>query len=180
MPTWAWIVLGVAAAAVVTALMGTAFTIWNRAVRRYVRTLVGKLQEARAVRKALEGLVGTLRDAPYEERTAFADDPEAVERHSLSDLSGRAHELAEELNTMPLPSRLVPAAEALADAADVLGEEADRAGEGSIGDDSLEALASADLDRVGRAFAFAEARLAPLALEYGVDEKDVYGRGLYI
>jgi hypothetical protein len=180
MPTWTWIVIGVAAAAAVAALMGIAFTVWNRAVRRYVRLLVAKLQEGRGVRRALEELVGALRDASAEERAAFADDPQAVERHSLADLSSRAHELAEELNTMPLPQRLVESAEALADAADVLGEEADRAGEGSIGDESLMALASADLERVSRAFAYAEAKLAPLVSEFGVDEQDVYGGGLYI
>ncbi len=81
---------------------------------------------------------------------------------------------------MPLPSRLVPIAEALADAADILAEEAGRAGEGSIGDESLEAISSADIARVGRAFDHADDMLGPFVEEYGVEEQDVYGKGLYI
>jgi len=180
MPVWAWIVIGVVAAAAIAAIVGAAFALWNRAVRRYVRGLVVKREEARSVRRAFEEIVGALQLGSHEQRAAFADDADAVERHSLADLGARARVLAEELNTMALPERLVPVAEALADAADILAEEASRAGEGSIGDESLEAISSTDLDRVSRAFAHADAMLAPLAEEYGADEHDVYGRGLYI
>lgn len=180
MPVWAWIVLGVVAAAAIAAIVGVAFTAWNRAVSRYVMVLVAKREEARSVRRAFEEILGGLRLSSRKRRAAFADDRNAVERHSLADLAAHARVLAEELNTLALPARLIPAAEALADAADILAEEVGGAGEGSIGDVSLEAIESADLDRVSRAFAHADSMLAPLAEEYGADEQDVYGRGLYI
>ena len=180
MPVWAWILIAVAAAAIIATVVVVLTSAWNRAVRRYAHHLVGKREEARSIKRALEELLGQLRTGPDEERARFADDPEAIERHSLSDLAARARVLAEELNTMPLPRRLVPSGEALADAVDVLAEEAERAGEGSNGDERLEALTMADLERVGRAFAFADARLGPLCQEYGVDDESMYGRGLYI
>lgn len=180
MPVWAWIVVGVVAAAVIAAIVVVAFTAWNRAVRRYITVLVAKREEARSVRRAFEEIVRGLRLGSHQRQAAFAGDPNAVERHSLADMASRARVLAEELNTMALPARLVPAAEALADAADILAEEVSRAGEGSIGDESLEAILSTDLDRVVRAFAHADSMLAPLAEEYGANEQDVYGRGLYI
>ncbi len=180
MPVWAWIVLSVVAAAAIAAIVGVAFAAWNRAMRRYMMALVAKREEARSIRRAFEEIVRGLRLGSDKRQAAFADDPNAVERHSLADLASRARVLAEELNTMALPARLIPAAEALADAADILAEEVGGAGEGSIGDVSLEAIESADLDRVGRAFAHADSILVPLAEECGADEQDVYGRGLYI
>lgn len=180
MPVWAWIVAGVVAGAAIAAIVGVAFATWNRAMRRYIMVLVAKREEARSIRRAFEEIVRGLRLGSHQRQAAFADDPNAVERHSLADLASRARVLAEELNTMALPARLIPAAEALADAADILAEEVSRAGGGSIGDESLEAISSPDLDRVGRAFAYADSMLAPLAEKYGANEQDVYGRGLYI
>jgi len=179
-PVWAWILIAVAVAAVIAVAVVVASSFWHRAVGRYLRRVVGKREEARTLRRAFEELVVGLREGPDVERARFADDPEAIEHHSLADLSDQARVLAEELNAMPLPRRLVPAAEALADASDIVAEEADRAGEGTIPDERLEALASTDLERVNRAFAFADARISPLCEEYDVDEADVYGRGLYI
>lgn len=180
MPIWAWALMAVAAAAVVAALVVGGLLLWKRVVVDHLSRLVGKREEAKALRRVFDELVSGLQEGTPERRGRFADDPDALERHSLADLGERARALAEELNTMSMPHRLVSAAEALADAADILAEEADRAGEGSIGDESLEALASADLNRVALAFAHADEQIAPLVAHYGIDEKDVYVRGLYV
>lgn len=180
MPVWGWILIGVAVAVVIALVAMAASMVWNRAVRRYLLQLIGKREEAGVVRRAFDDMVTELREGSDEVRAAFTDDPDAVERDSLSDLAERARRLAEELNTMPLPRRLVVGAEALADASDILAEEAERAGGGSIGDESLEALASVNLERLASAFSFADAQIAALAVEYGVDEQNLYVKGLYI
>ncbi len=180
MAVWQWILIGVAAAGAVAAIVAVLSAVWNRVVVRYLRQLLAKREEARAVRRAFDELVVGLQQGTDEERARFADDPEAVERHSLADLGEHARGLAEDLNTMPMPRRLIGVAEVLADASDILAEEAERVGEGSIGDESLEALASADLDRVRRAFAHADERVGSASAEYGIDEQEAYGRGLYI
>jgi hypothetical protein len=179
-PVWVWVVLGVGAAAVVTAIAVVASSAWNRAVRRYVLRLLGKREQARAVRRAFEDLVKALREGGDQALGRFADDSEAVERHSLVELAERARVIAEETNTMPLPRRLVPAAEALADAADVLAEEVGRVGEGVVGDEALEALASVDLARIDAIFEHAYALIAHVRDAYHVDETTVYSGGLYI
>ena len=180
MPVWGWILIGIVAAGVIAAIAAAAAAVWKRAVARYLRQLIGKREEARSVRRAFDDLVTGLQQGSDEQRARFADDADAVERHSLADLGERARGIAEELNTVPVPRRLIPAAEALADASDILAEEADRAGEGSNGEESLEALASTDLDRVSGAFAYADDKIAALAAEFGINEQDLYVRGLYI
>ena len=47
----------------------------------------------------------------------FAEDPDSIERRALHEVTSRAQILADELDSMPLPKRLIPAAEALGDAA---------------------------------------------------------------
>jgi hypothetical protein len=179
-PLWAWIALGVGGAAVVTAVVVAITSAWNRKVRRHVVQLLGKREEARSVRRAFEDLVAGLRDGGDEIRARFADDLEAVERHSLVEIAERARLIAEETNTIPMPGRLVPAAEALADAADILAEEAERVGEGVLGDEALEALASIDLARVGAIFEHAYALIGSVWDAYHVNDTAVYGGGLYI
>jgi hypothetical protein len=180
MPVWGWILIGVVAAGLVAAIAAVSSAIWKKIVARYLRTLIGKREEARSVWRAFDELIGGLQQGTDEQRARFADDPEAAERHLLADFAERARAFSEEVNTMPMPRQLVAAAEALADASDILAEEAHRAGEGSFGDESLEALTSADLKRVSGAFAYADAQVAALSAEFGIDEQDVYVRGLYI
>ncbi len=180
MPVWAWILIAVLTTVAIAAVAVAVFAVLRRAQARYLRRLAGSREEAKALKRAFDELVGGLQQGTHERRAMFADDPEAIERHSLADLSGRARALAEELNTAPMPQRFVGAAEALADASDILAEEAERAGEGSIGDESLEALVSADLNRVDRAFSYADEHVGPLIAEYDIDEQDVDVKGLYV
>ena len=180
MPAWLWIVIGIGAAAVVTAVVVVALSVWNGIAKRHVVQLLGKREEARSVRRAVEEIVTSLRDGSEARRTEFAEDPDGIERHSLLELTQRARALAEEVNTMPMPARIVPAAEALADAADILAEESGKVGEGSVGPATLEALDSIDLDRVDRIFEHAFGLIAAVRDAYHVDDSTVFGGGLYI
>lgn len=180
MPVLVWIAIGVGGAALVTVAVVLSVSAWNRFVRGYIVQLLGKREEARTVRRAFEDIVTLLREGSDSDRGEFADDPEAVERHSLVELALRARELAEETNTMPLPKRLIQAAEALADAADILAEEAGRVGEGALGDEALEALGTIDLSRIDRIYEHAFAQVDAVRDVYHVDETAVYGGGLYI
>lgn len=173
-----WVGIALAVVGVVAAAVVLVLAVWKGVVRGHLRKLMGKREEGRILRRAFDELVGGLQEGPIEELERVVGDIEAVERHSLSDLHENARILAEEVNVMALPARLIPVSEALADAVDVLAEEADKAGEGSIGDDNLEALRSIDRARVDRAFAYVDARVSALAEEYGVNEQEVRGRGL--
>jgi hypothetical protein len=179
-PAWLWIVIAIGSAAVVTAIVVVAMMVWNGIAKRYVVQLLGKREEARSVRRALEDIVNHLREGSDAKRAEFADDPEALDRHSLAELSDRARVLAEEVNTMPVPAKMVAAAEALADAADILSEESGRVGEGTIGDEVLEAFAAIDLGRVDRIFEHAYALIAAVLDAYHVDDSTAFGGGLYI
>ena len=178
MPSWLWIVIGVVAAAIVTAAVVVGITAWTNAVRKYFMRLMSRREEARNVRRAFEGLVGQVR-ASESEKTAFADDRDALERRSMVELSDRARLLAEELNTVALPKRLWPSAEALADACDILAEEAGRVGDEARGDSALEALDAIDLQRVELAFANADRRFATMSEALHVEDSGSYAGGLY-
>ena len=178
MPSWLWVVIGVAVAAGVTAAVVAGISAWNRAVRNYFLRLMSRREEARNIRRAFEGLVTQVRSIE-EQKTAFADDAEAVERRSLAELRDRSHQLAQELNTVALPKRLWSVAEALADACDILGEEAGRVGDEVTGDAALEALDAIDLARVGSAFAYSDLRFAETSEDVGVEDSETFAGGLY-
>lgn len=178
MPSWLWIVIGVAAAAVVAGLVVAGITAWNNAVRGYFLRLMSRREEARTVRRAFEGLVTQVRSSDAE-RTAFADDRDTVERRSLAEVRDRARMLGEELNTVALPKKLWPSAEALADACDVLAEEAGRVGDDVVGDAALEQLDAADVARVTAAFAHADGQFTRMSAALGVEDSGTFAGGLY-
>ena len=178
MPSWLWIVIGVVAAAVVTGLVVAGITAWNNAVRSYFLRLMGRREEARTVRRAFEGLVDQVRSSDAE-KTAFADDRDTLERRSMAELRDRARMLGEELNTIALPKRLWPSAEALADACDVLAEEAGRVGDDVVGDVTLEQLDAVDLARVEAAFAHADRQFTKMSAALGVEDSGTFAGGLY-
>lgn len=178
MPSWQWILIGVVAAAVVTGAVVAALTAWNNAVRRYYLRLMSRREEARTVRRAFEGLIIQVRSSDAE-KAAFADDAEALERRSMAELRDRARLLAEELNTVPLPKKLWPCAEALADACDILAEEAGRVGDEYTRDAALEALDSVDLDRVEASFAHVDRQFARMSEALNVEDTGSFAGGLY-
>lgn len=180
MPVWAWIAIGagavvLVAAAVVATVFGLRF-----AERRYLLRLISRREAIGAARQGLEDVVMRLATASDEHLEHFASDPDAIERRALHEVASRARMLADELDSMPLPNKIVPAAEALGDAAWVIGREAGRVHDERTGDAAFEELGSIDLAEVTAVFHAASARVAALCDECGLDEESVYGGGLYL
>ena len=101
-----------------------AFLGWRALGASLLLTLVRQREAVDAVRQALEDVVMRSRRGSDETLNHFAEDPDAMERRALHEVTSRARMLADELDSMPLPKRLVPAADALGDAAYAIEQEA--------------------------------------------------------
>jgi hypothetical protein len=110
----------------------------------------------------------------------FASDPEAVDRKALVEEYQRCVLLEDELRTIPMPKKLIPAADALADVAESLAKEAGRIADGHSEDEVLEALSQLDLDAVGTRADEADVLMKDALEYYDVEDTAVYGGGLYI
>jgi len=121
-----------------------------------------------------------LADEPTEKLLEFAEDPESVDRKTLTEIAQRMSMLADEMWTMPLPKRLWPVGEALGDAAATIGEEASRIHDLSEPDEVLTALGDVDLSRAEAEFEAAEALVNEAREYYDMQDAAVYGGGLYI
>ena len=179
-PAWAW-----AAGVASTLMLLIAFTFaawltWRRTVRYHLVKVVGRRESVVASRRTLEAIVRHLADEDDARLTYFAEHPESEDRRALAETAARTASAAEELDTMPLPRSLWPAAEALADAAFVVGEQAGRVGESDDADAVFVGLEDIDLERVERVFEVADARVREACEHYDLDEAAVYGGGLYI
>ncbi len=177
--TLIYIIAGVAsiAAAVVIAVL-TRLT-WRRKVRRYIVTLVGGRETVRSAFQAVGRVSAELARASDGELIAFATDVDSEDRRMLADIADRMSISSDELQTMALPKRLWPAANALADAAALLGAQAS-AVSGGQGVEVLDALGEMDLVGVVSLLEAADATLGDLRERYGASEDAVYGGGLYI
>ncbi len=179
-PAWAW---AAGAASTLMLLIAFAFATWltwRRTVRRHLVKVVGRREGVVASRRTLEAIVRHLADEDDSRLTFFAEHPESEDRRALAETASRMAIAAEELDTMPLPQPLWPAAEALADVAFVVGEEAGRVGESDDVGTVFAGLELTDLDRVERVFEVADARVREACERYDLDEASVYGGGLYI
>ena len=181
MPVWGWIAIGAGgvlllAAAVVGSLFG-----WRAMERRYLLRLVRRREAIDAVRQALADVVMRLASGTDETLAHFADDPDAIERRALHEVASRARILTDELDSMPLPSRLVPAAAFLADAAYAIEREAGKVHDEQLGDAAFEALGSIDLTAISGSYARATIEVRAVCEVCGLEEDAaVYGGGLYL
>jgi len=180
MPLWAWIAIGAAAVAIIALAVVGAIVASRTAERRYLRQLISKREAVTAVGQSLEGVVLRLSEADDETLELFADDPDFLERHVLVETCRRAKLVYEELDTQPLPRRLVPVAEALADAAFVVTEQAGKVEPEMRGESALDAVASIDLGRVRSVFASARRELQSACDACKLSDESVYGGGLYL
>lgn len=180
MPVWAWI--AVVAGVLLLAGAGTALAVfgWRAYERRLLLRLVVRTEAVEAASSALSDALTRLANASDDDLLAFAQDPDSVERRVLHEVASRGNILAGELDRMPLPGRLVAAAEALADAAFVVCEEASRVTDESESGDSLEQLTSMNLSRVREYTRKARHVLSGVCEACGFDETAVYGGGLYL
>ncbi len=179
-PVWILIVVG-AVVLLIAALAVSWFVFGRRAlVRRYLIGLVGRRESVRASKRTLEAVMRHLADETDEALTHFAENPAAEDRRSLVEVRDQMRVLADELDTRPMPSRLVRVAEELADAAFVVAEEAGRISDDMEGDEVFSALAEIDLGRVATQAEEADHWIDEARVEYEVEDAAVYGGGLYI
>jgi hypothetical protein len=174
------IALVIGALAVTIGLVVIGVLAYRQLERSYLLRLVSRQEAVGAAGRSLEGALDRLASADDDVLQSFADDPESVERRVISETAERAHALSDELDRMPMPRKLAPAAAALADAAYVVGEEAGRVGDDTVGDDALTELGSVDLGRVSTAFSEARPILGQACEECRLEDQSVYGGGLYL
>lgn len=179
-PSWVWALV---AAGVLILAVGGVFAyraIHLQVVRRRIVALIGRRENIEASRRTLEAVMRHLLDESDEDLVAFAYDADSEDRKSLFEIEQRMRMLRDDLDYIPLPSRLVPAAQELADAAHVIAEESGRIEDDMDADTVLAALAQIDLSRVSGQVTTARASLHAVAEEFGVEDAAVYGGGLYI
>jgi hypothetical protein len=152
----------------------------RRYTRRALMRLIVRAEAVDAAADALIGVVEQIGSATEEDAAAFADDAESVERRALHELHARAAIIVDELDHMPLPKRLVPVAEALSDAAFVVREQSECVGDDDRGQEALERLASVDVEQVQSYREKAHILLGEMCDSCGLDDRAVYGGGLYL
>jgi hypothetical protein len=179
-PVWGWITIGAGIVLVLAGLTIAAVFAWQSTERRYALRLVGLGEGVDFVRQALADSLGRLAEGTDQELTAFADNPDSIERRALHEVAMRAHLLADELDAMALPRSVVPAADALADAAYLIAKEAGKVHDEALGDEAYEALSSIDLEAVETYYGAAMAKIEELAEACGLEDAAVYGGGLYL
>jgi hypothetical protein len=178
---WGWIAVGVGSVLIVVALVVGALYGWRAIERRYLLRLISRREAVDAARQALEDVLRRLAEGSDEQLHNFAQDPEALERRTMHEVWVRARILSEELDTMPLPRRLVPAASRLADAAYEVSVEAGKVHDEDTGDLALEALSSIDITAIASVFDGARVEISRVCELCSVEEDaSVYGGGLYL
>ncbi|TLM98633.1 MAG: hypothetical protein FDZ75_01920 [Actinobacteria bacterium] len=180
MPIWVVISFVVGALLLAGAAVALGVLGWRGYRRRALLRLVVRLEGVEAAGQALLDVVTHLAGASDEELEAFADDADSVDRHALDEVRARASLIADEIDHMPFPASLIPAAEHLADAAFVTAREAGRVGPLAFGPDALERLGDMDL-ALSRAYV-RQARTSVLRAcqACGLEDTAVYGGGLYL
>ncbi len=181
MALWGWIAVGVGSVLVGVAIVVGALYAWRAVERRYLLRLISRREAVDAARQALEDVLRRLAEGSDEQLHHFAMDPEALERRTMHEVWVRARILSDELDTMPLPWRLVPAASRLADAAYEVSIEAGKVHDGDVGDLALEALSAIDITAIALAFNTARTEISRECELCSVEEDaSVYGGGLYL
>lgn len=181
MALWGWIAVGAGSVLVLVAIVFGGLYGWRAVERRYLLRLISRREAVYAVRQALEDTISRLAEGSDEQLHHFANDPDSLERRTLHEVWIRARYLSDELDTMPLPKRLVPSAALLSDAAYVVSRESGKIHDEDQDDLALEALGSIDLSAVAAVFDAARQAVAAACETCAIDEDaTVYGGGLYL
>lgn len=180
MPFWVFIAIGLGSLLVLGALAGLGYFGWHAYERRMVFRLVGRAEGVEAAAAALVDAVSRLAEASDDEIALFASDPDNIERRAFAEVYSRASILATELDRMPLPQRLVPAAEAIADAATVVKRQAELVNDEDAAASVLEKIAEINLTDVRTYTDKARAFLLRTCDACGLDDTALYGGGLYL
>lgn len=180
MPTWAIALLGIGTLLLAVALTGAAWLGWKTYVRRSLMRLVVRTEEVEASFQALIDALGRLAVASDEDLEGFAEDPESTERRVLGDVAMRADLITDELDRLKLPQSLIGAANALADAAYLIAQEARLVTADDRGSQALEKIIALDTEAVGGYVTQAHRRISDACADWGLEETNVYGGGLYL
>ena len=181
MPTWAWVTIAIVAGlAVIGASAYLAWGAWLRYKQRSALRLVSRREALRSGRQSFAEVLAFLAAADDEMMQRFATDHDELHRRVLGDVAVRAGLIRDELDTMPMPADLQPAAESLADAAWFLASEAGRVGAAPTEDAIFEVLSAIDLGPLNQAFADADADLDVACKACAVEDTMIYGGGLYV
>jgi hypothetical protein len=180
-PVWGWVAIGAGGVLLLAAAVIGSILAWRAAERRYLLRLVRRREAIDAVRQALDDVVLHLAQGSDETLSHFAADPDALERRTLHEVASRARILADELDSMPLPKKLIPAADALGDAAYAIALEAGKVHDEQLGDAAFDALGSIDLTSIAGKYAAATREVQNACEVCGLEEDAaVYGGGLYL
>lgn len=181
MALWGWIAVGAGSILVIVALAVGGFYGWRAIERRYLLRLISRREAVYAVRQALEDTLSHLAEGSDEQLERFAADPDSLDRRALHEVWLRARILSDELDTMPLPRRLIPAARRLADAAYEVSHESGKVHDEDRDGLALDGLSSIDLSKIAAVFEAARVEVISVCQLCSVEEDaSVYGGGLYL
>lgn len=181
MPVWGWVAIGAGSVLLIAAAVIGSILAWRAMERRYLLRLVRRREAIDAARQALDDVVMHLAQGSDETLNLFAQDPDSIERRALHEVTSRAQMLADELDSMALPRKLVPAAEILGDAAYAIAVEAGKVHDEQISDAAFDALGSIDLTAIAGTYAAATREVQRACELCGLEEDAaVYGGGLYL
>lgn len=175
-----WIALAAVAVLLFGGAAWTSRLLWRRQARESVVTLLRRRVAIGAAFMAIELVAQRLAGIDDEAFERFMNDPGTDERRALTEVATRMRIERDELASMPLSRRLVPAAEALAVAAEAVSAQWSGVGEHSSPRDTLGALERLDLTTAATALDTADAELRGLCESFGCEEVTVHGGGLYI
>ncbi|MCL2503049.1 MAG: hypothetical protein FWE94_00315 [Coriobacteriia bacterium] len=179
-PVLVWAIIGIGTALVIAAVVTLAIILWQAYERRMLLHLLVSTEAVEAAGQALADAVETMSSAAPEDIAVFAEDPTSVDRRVVEEVHSRAFILADELDNIPLPSRLIPVAEALSDAAVTVRDQAGRIYEGETGSTVLDKFFDTDMDLVHAYLHRARTLIGRTCEAYGLADTAVYGGGLYL
>ncbi|HSK48121.1 MAG TPA: hypothetical protein VLA05_08990 [Coriobacteriia bacterium] len=180
MPLWGWVAIGSGVLLLVAAGVAAVVLGWRAYERKALLRLLVRAEAVEAAASALLETFTRLANGSDSELEVFAEDPGSPERHALAEIHTRANLLADELDRMPLPRKLIPVAEALADAAYTICEQSGCVRDEDTDGVALERLLSIDLERV-QSYTDKARQITTGACDVcGLDETAVYGGGLYL
>ena len=169
----------VAVAAIVFGVVLLVRSVRVLGTRKTVVTLIGRKEAILAGYRALYNVVQRLAQSSDEELTHFNDDPNDEERRAFEEVASQMRILEDELKSTEVSRSLETVAMSMEDAARLIFEAAgsvDGAGE----TDALTAAGEIDFGVIAAAIERMESELREAADRNHVDERSVYGGGLYI
>ncbi len=180
-PDWVlYIIAGVGILLIITGAVVLGAVWWRWRVRRYVIRLVGWCEGTQSAYRGLEEVATRLAGATDAELIEFASDSTHLDRKALVEIATQQAIADEELETVALPKRLWAIGANLAAAARAVSREASRVGEDAGPDAVLEGMGRIDLGSAALAVTGAAQALHGVCEELGVEDRAVYGGGLYI